>query len=276
MEKSLLELIESGIVFYLCKDILFFPKMRRRGKKFLRILFFYIPTGFVLFTVLWVLLFKWVPVYYTPLMAIRSIENFSDTTYRTYKTWKPLSEMSPYIARAVIAGEDNRFADHNGFDWIEIDNALDAQKKGKKLRGASTISQQTAKNVFLYPGRSWFRKGMEAYFTLLIETIWGKERILEVYLNVAEMGRGIYGAEAAAERLFSTRASKLTARQSALIAASLPNPLKRKANAPTAYMNRRADDIEKIMRTLPYPDWIKNAGKSKDRKRNGKPRAEDK
>ena len=161
------------------------------------------------------------------------------------------------MAMAVMASEDTRFLSHNGFDWVEIDNAIQAHKKGKKLRGASTISQQTAKNVFLFPGRSWVRKGFEAYFTFLIEKLWGKKRILEVYLNVAEMGKGIYGAEAAAERLFSTRAIRLSSRQSALIAASLPNPLERKANAPTQYMNKRATEIQRMMKLIPKPDWLK-------------------
>ncbi len=119
----------------------------------------------------------------------------------------PLENISPNLAIAVMASEDTRFLSHKGFDWVEIEKAVDAHKKGKKLRGASTISQQTAKNVFLLPGRSWVRKGFEAYFTFLIEMVWGKDRILEVYLNVAEMGRGIYGAEAAAERFFNTRAA---------------------------------------------------------------------
>ena len=158
-----------------------------------------------------------------------------------------MEKISPNLAKAVVASEDSRFYTHKGFDWVEIKNAVDAHQKGKKLRGASTISQQTAKNVFLLPGRSWVRKGLEAYFTCLIEWIWGKERILEVYLNVAEMGRGIYGAEAAAEHLFTTRASKLTRKQAALIAACLPSPLQRKANKPTPYLLKRASDIQRYM-----------------------------
>ena len=158
-----------------------------------------------------------------------------------------MEKISPNLAKAVVASEDSRFYTHKGFDWVEIKNAVDAHQKGKKLRGASTISQQTAKNVFLLPGRSWVRKGLEAYFTCLIEWIWGKERILEVYLNVAEMGRGIYGAEAAAEHLFTTRASKLTRKQAALIAACLPNPLQRTANKPTPYLLKRAADIQRYM-----------------------------
>lgn len=249
-------------------------KSKGKGfKRFLRILFLYIPLGFLLITFSWVLLLKWVPVYFTPLMAIRSCEYFSDDTYKTYKTWKPLSEISPNMSMAVMASEDTRFLDHNGFDWVEIDNALDATKRGKKLRGASTISQQTAKNVFLYPGRSWVRKGLEVYFTGLIELVWGKERIMEVYLNVAEMGRGIFGAEAAAERLFQTRASKLSPRQAALIAATLPNPLKRKANAPTGYLSGRAGDIQHMMGLIPRPEWLNQKSGTKIEKNPSKKRS---
>lgn len=244
----------------------------KRLKKFLRILFIYIPLGFLILTFSWVSLLKWVPVYFTPLMVIRSVEYAGDDTYKTYKTWMPLNRISPNMVMAVMAGEDTRFLEHKGFDWVEIDNALDAQKRGKKLRGASTISQQTAKNVFLFPGRSWVRKGFEAYFTGLIELLWGKERIMEVYLNVAEMGRGVFGAEAAAEKLFQTRASRLSRRQAALIAATLPNPLKRKANAPTAYISGRAGDIQRLMGLIPRPEWLdaKTGTKIEKKRKNNK------
>ena len=232
--------------------------MKKKPKRFsfFRWLFLYIPLWFVGITVSWVVVLKYMPVYCTPLMVVRTYENWGDDSFHTYKNWMPLEKISPNLAMAVMASEDTRFLSHNGFDWVEIENAVDAHKKGKKLRGASTISQQTAKNVFLLPGRSWVRKGFEAYFTFLIETIWSKERILEVYLNVAEMGRGIYGAEAAAERFFNTRASKLSSRQSALIAASLPNPLQRKPNKPSQYMQKRAGDIQKMMKLIPRPEWL--------------------
>lgn len=229
---------------------------KKRRFRFLRWLLLYIPLWFVGLTVSWVVLLKYVPVYYTPLMAVRTYQNWSDSTFHTYKRWEPMEKISPNLAMAVMASEDTRFLTHKGFDWVEIENAVDAHRKGKKLRGASTITQQTAKNVFLFPGRSWVRKGFEAYFSFLIELIWGKERILEVYLNVAEMGRGIYGAEAAAERLFNTRASKLSSRQSSLIAACLPNPLQRKANKPTPYLNKRAGDIQRMMQLIPRPEWL--------------------
>ena len=229
--------------------------MKKKPKRFsfFRWLFLYIPLWFVGITVSWVVVLKYMPVYCTPLMVVRTYENWGDDSFHTYKNWVPLEKISPNLAMAVMASEDTRFLSHKGFDWVEIENAVDAHKKGKKLRGASTISQQTAKNVFLLPGRSWVRKGFEAYFTFLIETIWSKERILEVYLNVAEMGRGIYGAEAAAERLFNTRANKLSAHQASLIAACLPNPLVRKANNPTPGIRKRAADIRSSMHTVKLP-----------------------
>ena len=171
-------------------------------KRFLRYILIYIPISLIQLSITWVVLLKWVPVYYTPLMAIRSIEYRNDPDFKSTKNWKSLDEISNKMVYAVIASEDNRFEEHNGFDFIEIKNAINDSKKGKRLRGASTISQQTAKNVFLFPGRSWIRKGLECYFTLLIEWIWGKERIMEVYLNVAETGKGLYGVEAAAQKYF--------------------------------------------------------------------------
>ncbi|HSN50246.1 MAG TPA: monofunctional biosynthetic peptidoglycan transglycosylase, partial [Bacteroidales bacterium] len=150
-------------------------------------------------------------------------------------------EISPNIKLAVIASEDNLFMEHHGFDFKAIEKAQDynERKKGKKIRGASTISQQTAKNVFLWPQRSWIRKGMEVYFTFLIENIWTKKRILDVYLNVVEMGDGIYGIEKASQEYFHKSAKHLTREESALIAAILPNPRKWDPSHPTAYLARR-------------------------------------
>ena len=230
--------------------------LKRSILKLVKILFLYIPLLLFLLSLVSVIIFKWAPIPYTPLMAIRSYEYWNDDNFKTIKHWTPLKEISPSMVMAVIASEDNRFEEHNGFDWIEIDKAIADGKKGKRMRGASTISQQTAKNVFLTPSRSWIRKGLEAYFTVAIELIWGKRRIMEVYLNVAEMGRGIYGAEAAANELFKKTAQKLTTRESALIAATLPNPLRRKANNPSAYVSSRASDIEILMAKVKRPDWI--------------------
>ncbi|MBR6660796.1 MAG: monofunctional biosynthetic peptidoglycan transglycosylase [Bacteroidales bacterium] len=224
-------------------------------KRFLRYILIYIPISLILLSIIWVVLLKWVPVYYTPLMAIRSIEYRNDPDFKSTKNWKSLDEISNKMVYAVIASEDNRFEEHNGFDFIEIKNAINDSKKGKRLRGASTISQQTAKNVFLFPGRSWIRKGLECYFTLLIEWIWGKERIMEVYLNVAETGKGLYGVEAAAQKYFKKSASKLNSYESSLIAASLPNPLKRNPAKPTNYMIKRASQIRSLMNKIALPEW---------------------
>ncbi len=227
------------------------------GKWLAKLMLIKIPCAFVLLTVLWVLVLKWVPVGFTPLMLSRSIEYRKDPDFKTHKQWVRYEEMSSELAMAVIASEDNRFAGHNGFDWVEMKKAIrDHKEKGKRLRGASTISQQTAKNVFLFPSRSFVRKAFEAYFTVLIELIWGKERILEVYLNVIEMGKGIYGAEAAAQEHFGKSAAKLTRYESSLIAASLPDPIGRNASKPTQYMRKRAGQIRALIPKIAYPEWI--------------------
>jgi len=187
-----------------------------------------------------VFLYKWVPVPVTPLMVIRSVENYQDQKPMGWKhDWVSLDQISKNLQLAVICSEDQNFLKHNGFDVEAIEKAYLDNKKGKRIKGASTISQQTAKNVFLWTQRSWFRKGLEVYFTFLIESIWSKERIMEVYLNSIEMGPGIYGAEAAAIYWYKKPASKLSQYESASIAAILPNPLKYKANPATNYIERR-------------------------------------
>lgn len=164
--------------------------------------------------------------------------------------WMPLDSMSIYMPVAVMASEDQRFLTHNGFDFIEINKTLEERRSGKRFRGGSTISQQTAKNVFLWPKASLVRKGLEAYFTVLIEFIWGKERIMEVYLNSIEMGDGIYGAEAVAQQHFGRRAITLTRPNCALIAATLPNPLKFSSKEPSSYMLKRQTAIMNQMRHI--------------------------
>lgn len=167
------------------------------------------------------------------------------------RQWVDIEDISPNIIQAVVAAEDDQFLVHNGFDFKQIKLAIeDSQKKGKPTRGASTISQQTAKNVFLWNGRSYLRKGLEVYYTFLIETFWSKERIMEVYLNVIEYGDGIYGIEAASQHYFNRSAKKLTKRQSALITAALPSPLKRNPAHPTKYLNRRANKIMRLMNNI--------------------------
>lgn len=198
-----------------------------------------------------VILLRFVPVYFTPLMGIRCAQQaFSGEKLKLKHKWIPLEEMSPKMPMAVIASEDNRFPDHHGFDLIEINKAIKERERGR-YRGASTISQQTAKNVFLWPSSSWVRKGFEAYFTVLIELFWSKERIMEVYLNSIEMGDGIYGVEAVAHEHFGKKASELTAGECALIAATLPNPLKYDSAHPSRYMLKRKSQILRLMRVLP-------------------------
>ena len=236
-------------------------KIERDGfrKWIAKLLLIKLPLAFVAVTVLWVLMLKWVPVWVTPLMVSRSIEYRNDDTFRTQKKWRRYEKISPEMAKAVIASEDNLFAKHNGFDWKEMKKAIeDHMNKGKRLRGASTISQQTAKNVFLLPSTSFIRKIFEAYFTLLIEWIWGKERILEVYLNVAEMGKGVYGAEAAARAFFGKNASELTRREASLITACLPNPIDRHADRPSQYVSKRAGQIRSLIPKIAYPEWIEH------------------
>lgn len=165
--------------------------------------------------------------------------------------WVPLDSMSIYMPVAVMASEDQRFLDHRGFDFKEIRNAVAERASGKRNRGGSTISQQTAKNVFLWPGRTWVRKGLEAYFTSLIEIMWSKQRIMEVYLNSIEMGDGIYGADAVAERHFGCRAKELSRSQCALIAATLPNPRRFSSASPSPYMKKRQYRIMREMKHIP-------------------------
>ena len=202
-------------------------------------------------TILAVLVYKWCPVYVTPLMIIRCAQQVSrGEQLRLKHHWVPLDSMSIYMPVAVMASEDQRFLDHNGFDFVEINKTIEERRSGKRFRGGSTISQQTAKNVFLWPRASWLRKGLEAYFTVLIELIWGKERIMEVYLNSIEMGDGIYGAEAVAQQHFGRRATTLTRPTCALIAATLPNPLKYSSKNPSGYMLKRQTAIMNQMRHI--------------------------
>lgn len=213
-------------------------------KKLLKFIFKFF-LWFIGLTVLWVLVYKFVPVPYTALMAIRSIEG--DAKYETRHDWVPIEEISPNLQLAVICSEDQTFLSHGGFDRKAIEKALESNEKGKKLRGGSTISQQTAKNVFLWPNRTWMRKGLEAYFTLLIETLWSKERILEVYLNSIEMGNGVFGAEAASQYWFKKSAKKLSSQNAAAIAAILPSPQRYSANPPGPYVARRTQWIVRQM-----------------------------
>ncbi len=196
-------------------------------------------------------------------MIIRVCEQaFSDKReIRIKKDWMPIEKISPYLVKAVVASEDNLFLTHNGFDMKQIQMAMEERKKGKRTRGGSTISMQTAKNVFLTPHRNFVRKGLEAYFTCLIELFWNKERIMEVYLNVIEFGDGIYGANAAANYYFHKSAANLSPRESALLAACLPSPLRRNPSKPTRYLGGRAAKIQTLMQLIGPVDFEKETTK---------------
>ncbi|MBQ7791055.1 MAG: monofunctional biosynthetic peptidoglycan transglycosylase [Rikenellaceae bacterium] len=186
--------------------------------------------------------YRWINPPITPLMISQAFNGAG-----IKKEWVPLDQISPNLVCASIASEDNNFLGHRGFDIGAIYDAIDEHNRGKRQRGASTISQQTAKNVFLWSGKSWIRKGFEVYFTFLIEHLWGKERIMEIYLNVIEMGMGIYGAEAAAQHYFGRSAAKLTKRQAALLVSAYPAPRHRDPAHPTAFLNKRAAQIQRLM-----------------------------
>ena len=184
------------------------------------------------------LLFRYVPVPVTPLMIIRLVEG-----EQLHKEWVPLAQIAPALRQAVVASEDNLFCEHAGFDWTALREVLDELRAGGRPRGASTITMQTAKNLFLWPDRSLLRKGLEAWLTPQIELLWSKQRILEVYLNIVEMGPGIYGAQAAAQRHFGKQAADLGRLDASLLAAVLPNPRSWSAGAPTDYIIGRARTI---------------------------------
>lgn len=235
------------------------PTRRRRGFwdrtfKFLKMFFL----ACFVFSIVWVVLARFIPVYVTPLMVIRSVESIVQGEMpKISKSWVPIDEISPNMIQAVVASEDNLFLTHYGFSFNDINKAIKHNNKGKRIRGGSTISQQTAKNVFLWPNRSYLRKGLEAYFTVLIELIWSKERIMEVYLNVIEMGDGIYGVQAASLEHFGVNASQLSKSQAALIAACLPNPRRFNAGHPSGYIERRKSRIVSLMNKLGPVDFHK-------------------
>lgn len=212
---------------------------------------------FFAISVISVIVLRYLPVYCTPLMGIRLIEQIKDKkSPKLHHTWVAYDQISDNLKRAVVASEDQLFYQHKGFDKVQIKKAIEENKKGKRPRGASTISQQTAKNIFLWPHSSWFRKGLEAYFTVLIELFWSKDRILHVYLNSIEMGDGVYGAEAVAFHHFNISASELSKNQSALIAATLPNPLRLSSKNPSPYVYKRQAFILRQMKNIKLPEEI--------------------
>ena len=218
--------------------------------KFIKKTLKWIVVAFFASTILSVVALRFLPVFFTPLMFIRCYEQVSEgKDLKLSHHWVPLEKISPSLPLAVMASEDANYLDHHGFDYKAIEHAAKRNREHPEKRklGASTISQQTAKNVFLWPGRSWIRKGFEVYFTALIELMWSKQRIMEVYLNSIEMGDGIYGADAVAKEHFHTDALHLTKAQCALIAATLPNPRKFSSLHPSAYMLKRQARILREM-----------------------------
>ena len=231
------------------------PRPRRR--RWLRLLL-WLPVLFVAGTVLQVAVLRFVDPPTSAFMLARQAEAWrqGDREFRVAHDWRDLKHISPYLPLAVIAAEDQNFAAHSGFDFEAIGKAMDHNARGKRVRGGSTISQQVAKNLFLWQGRSWLRKGLEAWYTLLIELMWPKQRILEVHVNVAEFGDGIYGAQAAARSFWGKDASRLTAEQSARLAAVLPAPRRYSAVKPGPYVQRRAAWIQRQMRQLGGGEYL--------------------
>jgi monofunctional biosynthetic peptidoglycan transglycosylase len=232
-------------------------------KKTLRIglrIMLYAGALFFISSLFYTLYLKWFPPFTTPLMVIRALETRSDNSERPpiRCVWARFDDISDNAKVAIIAEEDQNFANHDGFDYEAIQKAMKHNSHSKKVRGASTISQQVAKNIFLWNGRSWLRKGFEVYFTFLIEHVWGKERILQMYLNVAEMGDGIFGVEAASQKYFHKSAANISFAEGAMIATVLPNPRLYKADKPSPYILRRQERVEKAMRKIGGADYLDN------------------
>lgn len=226
-------------------------RFRKRWKRIAQ-WFKWIVIAFFTLSLLPVILFRFVPPPVTPLMVKRAFERASEgKKLLIQKDWVRLKKISPNMIQAVVASEDNRFLEHWGIDVEAIEKAVEHNKRHRRKHGASTITQQTAKNVFLWPARTYTRKALELYFTTMIELTWSKKRIMEVYLNVIETGDGIYGAEAAAQNYFHKPASKLTRGEAALIAAALPNPRKRNPAVPSDYLWRRQARILDLMNKIP-------------------------
>tara|TARA_B110000503_G_C7145554_1_gene412766 strand:+ start:274 stop:921 length:648 start_codon:yes stop_codon:yes gene_type:complete len=201
----------------------------------------------VISSLAWVVAYKYVS---PPITGMMFSKWWKEENYNIDYRWKDLEDIDSSVPMAFISSEDQKFLDHNGFDVEAIKKAIESNKESKKVRGASTISQQVAKNVFLLPTKSYLRKGLEVYFTFLIELIWGKERIMEVYINVVELGAGVYGAEAAAQKYFKKSAKKLSSQNAALMATALPNPIIYKLKSPSGYMYKRSNWVLRQMNNL--------------------------
>lgn len=217
-----------------------------------------LPALALLASVLQVATLRFIDPPFTAFMLARQFEAWGkgDWRFRIAYDWRDLDEVSTQLPLAVIASEDQRFPEHRGFDMKAIEKAIESNERGGRVRGGSTISQQTAKNLFLWSGRSWLRKGIEAWYTVLIETLWPKTRIIEVYVNVAEFGDGVYGAQAAAATYFFTDAARLSAAQAARLAAVLPSPRRYSVARPGPYVQRRTHAIQRQMRNLGGPAYL--------------------
>lgn len=241
---------------------------KRLGLRTVKLLFVKLMLSLFLLSIVWVLLYRWVPPPATLHMLKRRAEAGAASSENPQIRYRfvRLEEMSDQLPLAVVASEDQRFPVHNGFDVDAILDAFQRNRKGGNIRGGSTISQQVAKNVFLWHGRSYFRKAVEAYFTMLIEVLWGKERILEVYLNIAEMGDGVFGVEAASQKYFKKPAKEVGRQQAALLAAVLPNPIKLSAQNPSSYVRKRRSRIARAMDSLGGATYIADILPEKDEK----------
>ncbi len=230
----------------------------RRRIRWLRWLFLWLPLLFVSISVMQVLCLRWLNPPTSAFMLERRVAAWRDgeQDFHLHYHWRSLDEISRWLPISVVASEDQKFPEHEGFDFEAIDKAIDRNREGKKVHGASTISQQVAKNLFLWGGRNYVRKGLEAWYTVLIEHLWSKQRIMEVYVNIAEFGDGVYGADAAAHDLFRTTAARLTPAQCARLAAVLPNPRHWSAAAPNAYVLRHAAWIQRQITQLGGPDYL--------------------
>jgi monofunctional glycosyltransferase len=235
---------------------------RRGGLARLRRWLLLAIVAWLVVTVVPVVLLRWMPPFTSAYMVEARIEALrsGDSGYRTDYQWVSLERISPHAAIAVIASEDQTFPFNYGFDLNSIRGSVRAAERGRRLRGASTISQQVARNLFLWPGRSFVRKGIEAYFTVLLQALWPKERILEVYLNVAQFGRGIYGVEAAARRFYHEPAARLTASQAALLAAVLPSPVRWHVDRPSRFVTWKQEWILGQMRNLGGAAYLREMG----------------
>ncbi|WP_432277830.1 monofunctional biosynthetic peptidoglycan transglycosylase [Lysobacter stagni] len=218
-----------------------------------------VPLLFVLLSVVQVATLRFVDPMFSAFMVSRQLEAWGDGEwrFRVAYDWRDMEDISPYVPLAVVASEDQNFAEHFGFDLQAIEKARKNNAKGRKVRGGSTISQQTAKNLFLWSGRSWVRKGIEAWYTLLIEALWPKHRIIEVYVNIVEFGDGVYGAQAAARTFFRKDAGQLTAAEAARMAAVLPSPRRYSITRPGPYVQRRAQAIQRQMRYIGGADYLR-------------------